>query len=41
MRIAELVRRGRVVRFEDSGHVLVLDEPRKFHRELGAFLRGA
>lgn len=40
MRIAELVRRGRVVRFEGSGHVLVLDEPRKFHRELGVFLRG-
>lgn len=41
MEIARRVPDGRVVRFEKSGHVPLLDEPVKFVRELGVFLRGA
>jgi len=40
MQIAALVRDGRVVRFERSGHVPLVNEPLKFTRELGRFLRG-
>jgi pimeloyl-ACP methyl ester carboxylesterase len=38
LEIARSVRRGRLVRFEKSGHMLVLREPWKFTRELGRFL---
>jgi pimeloyl-ACP methyl ester carboxylesterase len=31
----------RIVRFENSGHAPLIDEPRKFVRELGLFLEGA
>lgn len=40
MQIASLVRDGRVVRFEKSGHVPLVNEPVKFVREFGRFLRG-
>ena len=39
--VAELVTNGRVVRFEKSGHVPLLNEPVKFSRELGRFLLSA
>lgn len=38
--IAALAPNARVVRFERSGHVPLVDEPRKFVRELGRFLAG-
>ncbi len=40
MSIARQVKQGRVVRFEKSGHVPLSDEPLRFMRELGRFLRG-
>ncbi|AXQ31755.1 alpha/beta hydrolase [Solimonas sp. K1W22B-7] len=40
MAIAQQVRDGRVVRFEKSGHVPLSDEPLRFMRELGRFLKG-
>ncbi len=36
--VASRARRGRVVRFEKSGHVPLMDEPRKFRREFARFL---
>lgn len=39
--VAELVTTGKVVRFEKSGHVPLLNEPVKFSRELGRFLLSA
>jgi non-heme chloroperoxidase len=39
MHIADLVQQGRVVRFEQSGHVPLINEPLKFAREFGHFLR--
>lgn len=39
MQVAELVQTGNVVRFEKSGHVPLLNEPRKFAQEFGKFLR--
>lgn len=39
MTIAQQVRQGRIVRFEKSGHVPLSDEPLRFMRELGRFLR--
>jgi non-heme chloroperoxidase len=41
MQIASLVRDGRVVRFNRSGHEPLVNEPLKFILELGRFLRGA
>lgn len=41
MLIADLVNEGRIVRFEKSGHVPLLNEPLKFAREFGKFLREA
>lgn len=38
--IAEHAQNVRIVRFERSGHVPLVDEPRKFVRELGRFLDG-
>ncbi|HSW13447.1 MAG TPA: alpha/beta hydrolase [Solimonas sp.] len=40
MAIAALVPQGRVVRLERSGHVPLTDQPLRFGRELGRFLRG-
>ena len=37
--VASRARRGRVVRFERSGHVPLMDEPLRFQREFGRFLR--
>ncbi|MCA9532262.1 MAG: alpha/beta hydrolase [Myxococcales bacterium] len=39
--VATHARRGRVVRFERSGHAPLLDEPLRFQREFARFLRGA
>jgi pimeloyl-ACP methyl ester carboxylesterase len=36
--MAQAARNGRLVRFEKSGHMLLLREPWKFRRELGRFL---
>ena len=41
MTIAELAPKARIVRFEHSGHVPLLDEPRKFMHELARFLTGS
>lgn len=38
--IAHSVRHGQVVRFHRSGHAPLIDEPLKFTRTLGEFLRG-
>jgi non-heme chloroperoxidase len=40
MDICNYVPHAKVVRFENSGHILILDEPRKFQREFARFLRG-
>lgn len=37
--VATRARQGRVVRFERSGHVPLMDEPLRFQREFGRFLR--
>jgi len=39
MEIAHRVPRGKVIRFERSGHVPLLTEPAKFIRTLGIFLQ--
>ena len=40
LRMFKLLPQARVVRFNESGHLLLLDEPKKFIRELGRFLKG-
>ena len=39
--IAQLVPHARVVRFENCGHAVPFEQPRRFVRELGAFLMAA
>jgi pimeloyl-ACP methyl ester carboxylesterase len=41
MDICRYVPQAKVVRFEHSGHIPIVDEPLKFQREFAAFLRGA
>ena len=39
--ICQYVPHAKVVRFENSGHIPIVDEPLKFQREFANFLRGA
>lgn len=41
MDICRYVPHAKIVRFENSGHIPIVDEPLKFQREFASFLRGA